>query len=122
MDIWSYLLNRLKAIPLGIYAAAGAALALLGLYLRGRRLEGELAHARLLAEVSSAAAATAKNEGEAQVHLATADMHAVRAEALREHVVTVRAASGVEQQRLAALPPSEVTSEFLKLAQRKGMH
>lgn len=116
---WAYLWSRMKAVPAGVYAALGAALALFFMYARGRRLEAELAHARLLTEAANAAASSAKTEGKAQVHLAAADEHAKRAELLQKHVITLGNAEVEEQKRIAALPATQVTAEFLKLAQQK---
>ncbi len=119
---WTYFWSRLKAVPAGLYAAAGAALALLFMYLRGRRLEAELAHARLLTEAANAAAMSAKSEGAAEVHLDAADKHNARAEALQDHALSLVSLEEAEQRRIAALPSKQVTAEFLKLAQRKKVN
>ena len=49
MTFWAHIWNRLKAVPVGVWAALAVAMSILGLYLRGRRLEAELGR-RLLAD------------------------------------------------------------------------
>ena len=115
---WAYLWLRLKAVPAGVYAAVSCAFAILFMYLRGRRLEAELSQARLLTEAATAALAGAKSEGAAQVHLENAALHGARADALQEHVLKMIELGAEEQTHIAALPASEVTAAFLKLAQR----
>lgn len=119
MSFWTYLWARLKAVPVGVYAALGAALALFALYARGRRLEAELAAAKLNTDLANASAASAASEAAAKVHKEAADVHAQRVEVLETHAATLNAVSKEEQKRLAALPPDQITSEFLKLAKQK---
>ncbi len=116
---WAYLWSRMRAVPAGVYIALSGALALLFMFLRGRRLEGELAHAQLLTAAANAAVVSAASEGEAQIHLDAAAEHASNAAQLQLHVAAVSKLGTAEQARLAALAPSEVTAAFLKLAQSK---
>jgi hypothetical protein len=113
---WAHIWNRVKAVPVGVWAALGVALSLLLMYLRGRRLEAELAAEKLKSHAADAAAQAARSEGKAQVHMEVAAKHESRAEELSEAAKEVRKLGVVEQKRIAALPPSKVTSEYLKLA------
>lgn len=116
---WSHIWNRLKAVPAGLWAALGAASVLLLMYLRGRRLEAELAREKLKSHAADAAAQAARSEGKAQVHMEVAAAHESRAEELAARATEVRKLGAVEQKRIAALPPSKVTSEYLKLAAKE---
>jgi hypothetical protein len=115
----AHLWNRLKAVPLGVWAALGAALTILLMFLRGRRLEAELARQRLRVEAADAAALSARSDGAARVHLDRADEHAAKADALQDKAIRVRLLAREEHKRLAALPPDAVTDEYLKLAEKK---
>jgi hypothetical protein len=119
VTFWAYIWNRLKALPAGVWAALGAALALLGMYLRGRRLEAQLAEARLRAEAAKAAAVGAKAQGAAEVHLDRAKKHEEVADDLQKRVEAVAQARAAERERIANLPPDKVTREFLKLTEKK---
>ena len=116
---WAAVWGWLKRVPLGVWAALGAAFALLELYLRGRRLEAELVQARLQQASAQARAGIAKNAGRAEVHLESAR----KAERRIEEVETARAlanASGREDaRRLSALSPDLVHSEYMKLLVKK---
>lgn len=118
-EFFGHLWQRIKAVPLGIWAALAAAGALLWMYLRGRRLEAEIARAKLREDAARAAAESAKSEGRAQTHLEKADEHASRADLLEKRRKTIQKADKKERKRLSALHPDEVTAEFLKLAKRK---
>ncbi len=119
MSFWAHVWERLKAVPIGIWAALGAALALLLMYLRGRRLEAELAVSKLKTHAADAAAQSARSEGRAQVHLEKADVHAERAGRLQVQYEEVSKLGKAEQKRIAALPSSKITSEYLKLAAKE---
>ena len=113
---WAYLWSRIKAVPAGVWAAGGVALALLLMYLRGRRLEAELAETKFKMHAADAAATTARNEERAQVHMEAAAAHEQKAEELEKQRETIKKAGVYEQKRIAALPPAKITSEYLKLA------
>lgn len=119
MSWWPHFYNRVKAVPVGVWAALGAGLTLLLMYLRGRRLEAELAEAKLKSHAADAAAKAARSEGRAQVHMEAAAVHESRAEDLAAKAEEIKKLGAVEQRRIAALPPSKVTSEYLKLAARE---
>lgn len=119
MSWWAHVWERLKGVPLGLWAALGVGLTILGLYLRGRRLEAELGRAKLGEQAAAAKADASRNAGRAEAHLETADLHAARAQELSEKVDKIREAGSKEAQRLAALPPDKITAEYLKLAERK---
>jgi len=121
MSFWQHVWNRLKAIPVGVWAALGVGLTLLGLYLRGRRLEAEIARTKLKAEAANAKAQAARSGGRAEVHLDAAAKHRERAIALEHSSKVVRAEGEKEQRRLAALPPDKITEEYLKLAMKKRL-
>ncbi len=115
MRVW----DALKRLPASAWVAFGAALALLGLYLRGRRLEAELAQAKLQQVVSQAHAGISKNEGRAAVHLERVKA----AERRIEEIETARAlatSSGlIEEKRLNALSPDKVHLEYMKILLQK---
>jgi hypothetical protein len=119
MTFWAHTWNRLKAVPLGVWAALGVATTILFMYLRGRRLEAELARERLRVEAADAAALSARSDGAAQVHLERADEHSAKADALQDKALRVRMLAREEHKRIAALPPNAVTDEYLKLAEKK---
>ena len=116
---WTHPWNRMKAVPVGVWAALGAASALLFMYLRGRRLEAEVTRATMKMMAARAASESAKSEGRAETHMEKAGEHAKRASDLEDIRERIQDASHTEQKRLAAMPPDKVTSEFLKLAERK---
>jgi hypothetical protein len=89
------------------------------MYLRGRRLEAELARQRLRVEAADAAALSARSDGAARVHLDRADEHSQKADALQDQAIQVRLLARKEHQRIAALPSNKVTEEYLKLAEKK---
>jgi hypothetical protein len=113
MRWWDYAWNRLKAIPAGLWAAVAAAGTLLLLYLRGRRLEAELAAERLKAIAAQSAAVTAKHEGRAEVHRQRADEHAQKAVEIAGKVAAVEQQGAVDKKRIATMPSSKVTQEYL---------
>jgi hypothetical protein len=113
---WGHIANRLKAVPAGVWAALGVALALFTMYLRGRRVEAELSATKLKLDAAEAASRSARSEGRAAVHEARADKHNERVAELEVAAVQVQSIGRDEQRRLAALPANKVTAEYLKLA------
>lgn len=119
MSFWAHLWNRLKAIPVGVWAALGVATTLLGLFLRGKRLEAELAQSKLKEEASKAAVTGALSMGKAQVHLERAGEHAAKAALIEAQLLNIKDQGETEQKRLRAMPPSQVTDEYLKMLRGK---
>jgi hypothetical protein len=119
MSFWAHLWNRLKALPAGVWAALAVGLTLLGLYLRGRRLEAELAKSLFQTATAKAKSVGAKAQGKAEVHLQQAEAHATNAQAISKKLEAIQAAGETERKRLAALPASQVTDEYLKLLKQK---
>lgn len=115
MSFWPHLWNRLKALPAGVWAALGVALTLLGLYLRGRRLEAELAKSLFQTATAKAASVGAKAQGKAEVHLQQAEVHAANALDITKKLDAIQDAGEKERKRLSAMPASQVTDEYLKL-------
>jgi len=115
---WDYVWNRLKAVPAGLWAAATVAGSLLLLYLRGRRLEAELAAEKLKTVAARSAAVTAKHEGRAEVHHQRADAHAERAAEIASKVEIVERQGEIEKKRISTMPASKVTQEYLDAASR----
>lgn len=111
--------EKLKRVPIGLWAAIGVALALLGLYLRGRRLEAELARERLHKTAALARAATAADRGRAEVHLERARVAATRIDHIESARELATASGAREERRLAALPPDKVHEEYMRLIGRK---
>lgn len=119
MTIWQNIWNRIRAVPAGLWAALGVALTLLGLYLRGKRLQGELAKARLDEEAAKAQASAATDIGKSMVHLDQAEAHQQKAAQLQKTITTVSKMGEAEQAHLHAMPASEVTDAYLKMLQEK---
>lgn len=114
LSFWQHLLNRLRAVPAGVWAALGVATTLLGLYLRGRRLQAELAKAQLDASVAIAASAGAQDLGKAMVHIDNARIHSEKAATIEAQLKVIETAGVKEQARIHAMPPKQVTSEYLE--------
>lgn len=114
MTFWQNLWTRLRAVPAGLWAALGVALTVLTLYLRGKRLQGELAKARLDTEAAKAKAAAAQDIGKAMVHIDEAESHRKKAEQIQKAITTVETHGVDEQKRIHALPASAITDEYLK--------
>lgn len=106
-------------VPLGLWAALGVALGVLGLYLRGRRLEGEIAKAKVALETERAKAALAQKRVSAAAHHTKALRHVERVSKLESARDLVRTAAREEQHRLSGMSPSEVHKAYLELAARK---
>jgi hypothetical protein len=113
---WTYIWNRLRAVPAGVWAALGAGTTLLVLYLRGRRLEAELAQTQLKLHAADAAAKGARSEARAKLHMERADEHNARVVELEKIGAVIEKMGQDEQRRIAALPPSQITAEYLRLA------
>jgi hypothetical protein len=94
-------LERIARVPLGFWAALGAALVMLELYLRGRRLDADLAQEKLLHVASQARIAQHKIE----------DIETARALA--------GAAGSKEEKRLSTLDAKTVHVEYMKLLMKK---
>jgi predicted Zn-dependent peptidase len=119
MVFWQHIWLRLRAVPAGIWAALGVALTILGLYMRGKRLQGELAQARVAEDAAKAAFVGAKDLGKAMVHIDAAEQHAAKAEAIQKMIDTIEKSGVDEQKRLHALPASKIPREYLKSLQGK---
>jgi len=119
LTFWQQVWTRLRAVPAGIWAALGVALTILGLYMRGKRLQAELAQAHVDTEAAKAAAAGAQDLGKAMVHLDAAEQHAAKAASIQQTLKVVETSGAEEQKRIHALPASKATSEYLKSLQGK---
>ncbi len=117
--MWQQIWEKLKRVPVGLWAALGVALALLGLYLRGRRLDAELAKAKLERTVADSRATTAKDQGRAEVYQERVRAADRRIEGIRSARDLAVMAGAAEEKRLAALKPDRVHEEYLKLLERK---
>lgn len=112
---WQNIWNRLRAVPAGLWAALGVALTILTLYLRGKRLQGELAKARLDEEAARAKFKAAEDLGKSMVHFEEAEDHAKKATKLQDAILIAEQHGAEEQKRIHALPASKITDEYLKL-------
>jgi hypothetical protein len=119
MTFWAHLWNRIRAVPAGLWAALAVAGSLFALYLKGRRLEAELAKAKLQTETAKAAAVGARAQGRAETHLKRADEHAAKAALIEIQLEEIRAVGASDQKKLNAMPPSAVTAEYLKRLREK---
>lgn len=107
----------LRAIPVGVWAALGAAVAVLGLFLRGRRLEGELARAKVQAE---SAKAKAELSGAAR-HLQRAAEQQHKVMRLEKMRAVVHAQTDKERKRLSTMNPKELDEAYLRMAREKSL-
>jgi hypothetical protein len=116
---WLY--ECVKGLPLAVWLALGAAFTVFALYLRGRRIEAELAHAKARLEGARATEEILKGRAEAATHYRAAEERAERVEELEAARALVRAAGAADQKRLAALPPDKVHDAYLEIAERKRL-
>lgn len=114
MTFWQHLLNRLRAVPAGIWAALGIAVTILSLYLRGKRLQGELVRARADTEAAKAKAAGERDLGKAMAHLDEANAHRAKAEVIKTTLKQIEDVGTNEQKRIQAMSQKQVTAEYLK--------
>jgi uncharacterized membrane protein YfbV (UPF0208 family) len=115
MSFWQHLLNRLRSVPAGVWAALGIATTILGLYLRGRRLQGELVKAQADKEAAKALSVGAKDVGESMAHLDAANAHRAKAEVIKNTLRQIESAGEAEQKRIHAMSQSQVTDEYLRM-------
>ena len=115
----SFLWSRLKAVPAGFWAACGAAIAILFLFMRGRRLEGELASAKVSVEVARARVEVQREHGAAAVHMQIAAQKGQQVLKLEEVRVLVREKGAAERKKLAAMSPKELDEAYLQLAKEE---
>jgi len=113
-NLWDYL----KRVPPAVWGGVAVGLAFLVLILRGRRLEAELAQAKLREQVAKAKVITAKNLAEKTIHTKRADVAAAEAKELEAVAEEVRANGLEEKARIKNLPTHEVHKEYIKLAER----
>jgi len=115
--IWFY--ARLRAVPVGLWAALGAAAAIFVLFLRGRRLEGEIATAKVAVEAARARAEVSRDQGIAATHLQVAAVKGEEVAKLEAVRSMVRKQGDKERRQLSALSPREVGEAYLKMALKK---
>jgi uncharacterized membrane protein YfbV (UPF0208 family) len=115
MSFWQHLLNRLRAVPAGVWAALGIATTILGLYLRGKRLQGELVKARAATEAAKALSAGATDVGKSMAHLDAAAKHRANAEVIKKTLSQIEFAGEEEQKRIHAMSQNQVTDEYLRM-------
>lgn len=111
---------RLRALPAGVWAALGAAAAIFFLYLRGRRLEGEIAKLKVEGETARARAEVARLRGKAEVLTAAAEQKRVEILAVEATRAQLKELGAAERKKLAALSPGELDDAYRKLAQEKA--
>jgi hypothetical protein len=107
-----------KRVPTALWAAVFAAATILLLYLRGRRLEGELAKSKLKEQASKAYALTAKHEGAREVHEKAAELAAAESKELEKERLVIAERGEHERERIKSLPGHEVHKEYVELARR----
>lgn len=120
MPFWTKLWLRLQDVPAGVWAAILVGGTILGLYLRGRRLEAKLAESRVALSGARAKADIAKDRGRAEVFEAQAEVHASHVEDLESARVMVREVAAEERERLQRLEPEEISEEYIRLAREKA--
>ena len=113
------LFERLSRIPLGVWAALGAALVLLELYLRGRRLDADLAQEKLQHVAAQARANLARNAFKEELHQERARVAQHKIEEIETARALAGAAGAKEEKRLSTLNAKDVHSEYMKLLMKK---
>lgn len=112
-------LERLSRVPLGVWAALGAAFVLLELYVRGRRLDANLAQEKLRHVVAEARANLARNEFREEMHLDRVKAAQHRIEEIETARALVTATGAKEARRLRTLDSKKVHAEYMKLLMKK---
>lgn len=115
---WAKTVAALKRVPTAVWAAGAAALAILVLLLRGRRLEAELAQAKLREQKERAKAQAAKHVGRAEVHSEAADQAAAEAAELEAELLNIERRGEQEKERIRELPPAELDREYKEHVRR----
>lgn len=87
--------------------------------MRGRRLEGELASAKVSAEVSRARVEVSRERGASAVHLQIAAQKSQEVMKLETARALVREKGANERKKLAAMSPSELDAAYLQLAEEE---
>jgi hypothetical protein len=111
-------LDILQRIPAAFWAALAAGIAILLLVLRGRRLEAELAQAKVREHSAKAKAKTAEAWGKRAILEQQADLAAAEAEEIEKEVQEIESKGEVERKRLLEMPSNEVHKEYQDLAER----
>lgn len=111
-------LDILGRIPAAFWAAAAAAIAILLLILRGRRLEAEVASAKIREHSAKAKAVTAEAWGKRAIFERQADIAAAEAEEIEKEIKQIEGKGSEERKRLLKLPGHEVHQEYLDIAAR----
>lgn len=111
-------LDIVSRIPAALWAAVAAGLAILLLVLRGRRLEAELAQAKVREHSAKAKAATAEAWGKRAILERQADLAAAEAEEMEKEVAQIENKGSEERKRLLKLPAHEVHQEYVDMAER----
>lgn len=107
-----------KRVPLALWAAFFAGVTIMLLYLRGRRLEADLADAKIRENANKAWALASKHQGAREVHEAAAARAAAEAEELEKERRVIEERGKHERERIASLPGHEVHKEYVELARR----
>jgi hypothetical protein len=116
--MWRKIYSWLRRMPVAVWAALGAAVAIASLVLRGRRLEAELVRSRVREQAEKAKAITAKQVGRREVHEERAEVARKEAEELQAEVVRIETKGTKERARIDALHPDALEDEYLALARR----
>lgn len=111
--------ERLARVPLGVWAALGAALVMLELYLRGRRLDAALAQERLRHVAAEARATLARNAFREELHLERAARAREKIDAIKTARGLAAASGAKEEKRLSTLDSEKVHAEYMKLLLKK---
>jgi hypothetical protein len=112
-------LEVLKRLPLALWGALATGLGVAWLYLKGRRLEAELAKAKVKLEQARATASARRHQANAAHHFNKSLTAADRVTKLEETRKQIARVSLEEQAALSKLPPDKVHKAYLELAKRK---
>lgn len=107
-----------KRVPVALWAALFAAGTILVLYLRGRRLEGELAKTTVEVMRHKAQVVSAKHAGARYVHEQAALQAAHEAAELEKERRAIEERGEQEYERIQTLPGHEVHKEYVELARK----
>jgi hypothetical protein len=113
--VWEFV----SRLPLGLWAALAVGLTMLELYLRGRRLDANLAQEKLQHVASEARANMARNAFREELHLERARIAQHRIEEIETARALAASSGSKEEKRLSTLDAKAVHVEYMKLLMKK---
>lgn len=117
-DLFATAWDYLQRVPPAAWGALVVGMAFLILILRGRRVEAELARAKLREQIAKSKLVAAENWRDKAVHEKAADIAAAEARELEAAAEEIRAVGKDELARIKSLPTHEVHREYIEIAKQ----